>query len=121
MYNYSKKCIIIQTVHNEEKKNESRKNIFEYSDDCGDDADAINYSCYDCRHRIFNNADFILESRMVRTEIVLNSVPDVKDLISDLKDALKRARRSGGIYYVYRQQKNHKMVIEIALPHRECV
>jgi hypothetical protein len=55
--------------------------------------------------------------------IPLDCVQDVKDLFSDMRQALKKARQTGGKYYVWRYDKDqtHKIIFEIQLPTKECV
>lgn len=52
--------------------------------------------------------------------IKLDSIIDVKDLISDIKGACKLAKRTGGTYYVYRENdKGEKAIFEICVPFSE--
>ena len=51
-----------------------------------------------------------------RVTFLVRNDQDIKDLISDLKDARKKALKTGGNYSVYRSCKDGQIVIDIQLP-----
>lgn len=54
-------------------------------------------------------------------EIDLKTMLDVNDLISDLRDARSRAKRTGGEYHIRRESEKGKVIFNISFSHLECL
>ena len=53
--------------------------------------------------------------------VKLTSLLDIKDMMADIREAKKLARRTGGTYHVSRvNDYGDKIVLEIAFSHLEC-
>lgn len=55
--------------------------------------------------------------------IFFDCIQDADDLISDIKEAKRKAKRSGGAHYVYRTdpKTGNKFLIELRFPFNECL
>ena len=55
-------------------------------------------------------------------KIMFSCVQDADDMIADLREARKKAKKTGGAHYVYRTdpKTGDKFLIELSFPHLEC-
>jgi hypothetical protein len=61
-----------------------------------------------------------VEKITTKVWIALKGTSEVQALIADLKMALKKSKRNGGIHHVYRRQGNSQAAFEIQIPMSEC-